>query len=638
MFRKVLFCFALLVVARPAAANEARVCYLETGDVGIAACTRAIQTKSGKPAINYNNRGNAYQRKGDYDLAIADYSEAMRLDPKYSTPYFNRGLAYYKKNDPDRAISDYSDALRLNPKYAAASYNRGLAYAKRGDPDRALADYNEAIRLDPKYVAVYYDRGLLYQNKGDLDRAFADYSESIRLDPKYSYAYNNRGNIFRRRGDLDRAMTDYGEAIRADPKNAVAYYNRGLGYAKKNDMDRAFADFNEAIRINPKYASAYLDRGLAYSRKGDSDRAIADYNEAIRVDPKFALAYNNRGSVLRSKGETDRALADFNEAIRINAKFARAYTNRGLLHEKAGEIAKARADFNSALELPQDDDDKWPQSTARERLAGLSSPPASGDTAKAKPAEKVATAVVTPVAPASNDRRIALVIGNSGYENVAVLPNPERDATLVAETLKRIGFESVTLLSNLRKEALVNALRAFAARAESADWAVVYYAGHGMEVGGTNYLIPVDARVAVDRDIGFEAVALDQVLNAAERAKKLRLVILDACRDNPFVKQMRRTMTVASRSVTGGLAAVEPEAGTLVAYAAKDGETALDGDGANSPFARALVKNLQVPGLEVRRLFDVVRDDVIDSTNRKQKPFTYGSISGRQDFYFVASR
>ena len=135
-----------------------------------------------------------------------------------------------------------------------------------------------------------------------------------------------------------------------------------------------------------------------------------------------------------------------------------------------------------------------------------------------------------------------------------------------------------------------------------------------------------------------KAVPLEQVLNAAERAKKLRLVILDACRDNPFANQMKRALTVASRSVSRGLAAVEPEAGTLVVYAAKDGETALDGDGINSPFASALVKNLPTPGLEVRRLFDFVRDDVMEATGRKQKPFSYGSISGRQDFYFVAGK
>jgi caspase domain-containing protein len=252
------------------------------------------------------------------------------------------------------------------------------------------------------------------------------------------------------------------------------------------------------------------------------------------------------------------------------------------------------------------------------------------------PTGKVLTG--SPPSPAKTDHRIALVVGNSAYESVPALANPERDARLVAATLKRTGFDAVTLLTDLRKDQLVGALQKFALEADKADWAVIYYAGHGMEVGGTNYLVPINAKIASDRDINFEAVPLEQVLNAAERAKKLHLVILDACRDNPFKARMKRTLTIASRSVSTGLAAIEPEAGTLVVYAAKDGQQASDGDGINSPFALAFVKEVQVPGIEVRRLFDLVRDDVMEFTDRQQQPFSYGSISGRQDFYFVGSK
>lgn len=167
---------------------------------------------------------------------------------------------------------------------------------------------------------------------------------------------------------------------------------------------------------------------------------------------------------------------------------------------------------------------------------------------------------------------------------------------------------------------------------------MIYYAGHGMEVSGVNYLVPVDARIAVDRDIDFEAIPLGQVLNAADRASKLHLVMLDACRDNPFKARMKRTLATASRSISGGLAPIEPAAGTMVVYATKDGEVAADGLGADSPFTLAFVKNVLTPGLEVRRLFDDVRDDVIDMTGNQQQPFSYGSISGRRDFYFVAQR
>jgi uncharacterized caspase-like protein len=270
--------------------------------------------------------------------------------------------------------------------------------------------------------------------------------------------------------------------------------------------------------------------------------------------------------------------------------------------------------------------------------ASVAAAPAAAPPAAA-PAPAPQIALAPPAASAATaDRRVALVIGNSTYRRVGKLPNPQRDASLVATAFRNVGFESVTLHTDLGREAIQQALRDFARVAESADWAVVYYAGHGIEVAGMNYLVPTDATLVTDRDVELEAVRLDQVLNAAERAKKLRLIILDACRDNPFAGQMKRTLSVASRSVSRGLAQVEPEAGTMVVYAAKHGETALDGDSANSPFATAFVKNLQTPGLEVRLLFDSVRDDVLEATGKRQQPFSYGSISARQRFYFLAEK
>jgi uncharacterized caspase-like protein len=177
------------------------------------------------------------------------------------------------------------------------------------------------------------------------------------------------------------------------------------------------------------------------------------------------------------------------------------------------------------------------------------------------------------------------VIGNSHYKSKPLLLNPGRDATIVAQALRQVGSRSVRVENDLSQERLPTALRAFAREAETADWAVVYYAGHAIEVGGINYLIPVDARLATDRDAALEAVALEQVMASTERAKKLRLVLLDSCRENPFAAQMRRTD--AGRSVGRGLARVEPDSGTLVVYAAKHGEIARDGDSGNSPFALA---------------------------------------------------
>jgi uncharacterized caspase-like protein len=229
--------------------------------------------------------------------------------------------------------------------------------------------------------------------------------------------------------------------------------------------------------------------------------------------------------------------------------------------------------------------------------------------------------------PAFAEKRVALVFGNSAYQNVPQLPNPVNDGAVVAATLKAAGFDVVDSRHDLPAAETRRALRDFADRARDADIAVVYYAGHGMEVDGTNYLIPVDAKLERDTDVYDEALSLDRVLVAIEPATRLRLVILDACRDNPFAKSMKRT--VASRAVGQGLGKVEPSSpNMLIAYSAKAGSTALDGDARNSPFTLALAKHLTTPGLDVRRAFGFVRDDVLKNTSNKQEPFVYGSLGG----------
>jgi uncharacterized caspase-like protein len=238
-----------------------------------------------------------------------------------------------------------------------------------------------------------------------------------------------------------------------------------------------------------------------------------------------------------------------------------------------------------------------------------------------------AAALLMVCQPAFAQKRVALVLGNSAYQNVAQLTNPVNDSARIASTLKDAGFDIVDSRHDLPAAETRRALRDFADRARDADIAVVYYAGHGIEVDGANYLIPVDAKLERDTDVYDEALSLERVLIAIEPAKKLRLVILDACRDNPFSKRMKRT--VASRAIGQGLAKVEPSSpNVLIAYSAKAGSTAADGDGKNSPFTIALANHLATPGLDVRRAFGFVRDEVLKTTGNKQEPFVYGSLGG----------
>ncbi|MDB5581411.1 MAG: hypothetical protein JWR80_6587, partial [Bradyrhizobium sp.] len=239
----------------------------------------------------------------------------------------------------------------------------------------------------------------------------------------------------------------------------------------------------------------------------------------------------------------------------------------------------------------------------------------------------LAAALLLVCQPAWAEKRVALVLGNATYQNVAKLPNPVNDGAVIAATLRNAGFDVVDSRQDLPAAETRRTLRDFADRARDADIAVVYYAGHGIEVDGANYLIPVDAKLERDTDVYDEALSLDRVLLAIEPAKKLRLVILDACRDNPFSKNMKRT--IASRAIGQGLAKVEPNSpNMLIAYSAKAGSTAADGDGKNSPFTVALSKHLTTPGLDVRRAFGFVRDEVLKTTGNRQEPFVYGSLGG----------
>jgi len=224
-------------------------------------------------------------------------------------------------------------------------------------------------------------------------------------------------------------------------------------------------------------------------------------------------------------------------------------------------------------------------------------------------------------------KRVALVIGVSAYKQVPQLTNPARDADAMTALFKKAGFDAVDSRRDLGISELRRAIREFSTTSQDADVAVVYYAGHGMEVDGVNYLVPADARLASDFDIEDETISLDRVMRALDGAKRLKLVILDACRDNPFATSMKRT--VASRAIGRGLAKVEPSmSDTLIAFAARAGAVASDGDGQNSPFATALVRNIAEPGLDLRIAFGRVRDEVLKATGNRQEPFVYGSLGG----------
>jgi tetratricopeptide (TPR) repeat protein len=501
---------------------------------------------------------------------------------------------------------------------ALANAVRGQAFMLKRNHDKAIAAFSAAHDADPDDMNILHARGFAYESKGDDEHAMADYNAVLEKRPKAFNTIYLRGTLYMRKSALQSALDDFNAALNIKPDLYRALADRGHLRTVTKDFDGALADFAEAERINPTAPMALNYRCQTYAAMGQFDKALADCNSVIEKAPKDLFAVTSRADAEQAKGDLTAALKDYNFVLGLNPNHVRAHTGRGQLFEKKHDLAQARADYRSAAFAltPFDNFDlSLARQIARERLAAL-----------------------TPQAPAATDkiRKIALIIGNGAYKNVQELGNPPRDAKLIAAALKDVGFQTVTLSNDLTRDKFFEALRGFASDAEKADWAVVYYAGHGFEIGGVNYLVPVDAKLAADKDAETEAVALEQVIAAVGGARKLRLVMLDACRDNPFAPTMQRTMEL--KLVDKGFSNIEPAAGFMVVYAAKHGETALDGDGVDSPFATAVARDIKEPHVEVRKLFDLVRDDVWSASKHQQQPFTYGSPPGREDFYFVAGK
>ena len=225
------------------------------------------------------------------------------------------------------------------------------------------------------------------------------------------------------------------------------------------------------------------------------------------------------------------------------------------------------------------------------------------------------------------DKRVALVIGNSAYKHVTELPNPKNDAADIAASLRQLGFQVIDGF-DLDKAAFDRKVRDFAAAITGADIGLFYYAGHGLQVGGSNYLVPVDAELATAAGLDWEMVRLDLVQRTMEREAATNVLFLDACRDNPLARNLARAMGTRSTDIGRGLAATEGGVGTLISFSTQPGNVALDGSGRNSPFAAALAKHILNSNDDLSRILIAVRNDVIEASKSKQVPWEHSALRG----------
>ncbi len=350
-------------------------------------------------SLIYFYRGNAYLAKGDYDLALADFNQNIKIQPTLAEAYSNRASIYIAKNDYTRALADANQAVKLKPDSAIAHNNRGVTYATTGNYDGAIADFSQTLKLIPKAsnpahtdrtnsrqissfnlnddrkipVAsffttdlsddiIYVNRGFAYLAKGNYDSALADFNQAIQLQPNSIFAYLNRSAVYFAKQDYDRALTDLNQVIQLQPNFDLAnfdlaYVKRGSVYYFKGDYDRALTDLNHAIQLQASSASSYAVRGEIYFQRDDFDRAIADSSQAIKLQPNLVDAYRNRGKSYREKGDYDRAIADYDQAIKLGSEPTNAeiYNGRGWTYAQAGKFDQAIADLNQAIKLNPDE-------------------------------------------------------------------------------------------------------------------------------------------------------------------------------------------------------------------------------------------------------------------------------------------
>ena len=230
---------------------------------------------------------------------------------------------------------------------------------------------------------------------------------------------------------------------------------------------------------------------------------------------------------------------------------------------------------------------------------------------------------------AKADKRVAFVVGNGAYKNVAQLPNPPIDAKAMAAVLRNVGFDVVEG-TNLTRDTMTERLLEFGKKAQGADVAVFFYAGHGIAISGTNYLLPIDADIKSEMDVKLgSAINIDLTLDQTMSDAKVKLVFLDACRDNPFAAKIKSNSATRSVSVQTGLAEMKSGEGTLIAFATGPGQTALDGqEGTNSPFTRALIAHITTPGVEIQQAMTEVRAQVNEETNKGQLPWGHTNLIG----------
>jgi len=385
------------------------------------------------------------------------------------------------------------------------------------------------------------------------------------------------------------------------------------------------------------FAPSDADLASAIRAEAGPGARPAEWSEVKACYEKFGLPYFHRLGVVKADPQNKANPTGSQVLVLVNGKRyfnppSRAYFaafHEGtlppdwLVHDQIGGNQISLGSFSYLLPAFYVLDPRANNQAIAGR-APVPAPPASA----ASPVAPPAASIPAPVAPSSGfRRRVALVIGNGDYRSAPRLTNPTNDAADMSAALRKLGFDVVDG-KNLDRRGVDDAIRTFGRKLDRADLAAFFYAGHGLQVAGKNYLVPIDARLERPGDLALDAVDVGVVLAQMEAEQRVNLIFLDACRDNPLARSLARSLGARSASVGQGLASIQSALGTMIVYATQPDNVALDGEGRNSPFTAALLKHVGDSGIDIATVIRRVRAEVVTATGQKQVPWDHSSLIG----------
>lgn len=611
-----LLCTAQAVaVARADTASDLAVCADERVKTAMlpaeqlagaeAACTRVLEGSASEP----DRQKAAFFRGLMRFLQVMQAGMAMDLNADGSMPEYTLPT----REDVAAALADVETAIGLEgPLKGEALALRVTINQTVGQPGDVAGDIEAAMRDAPADATPFVQRALEAERRGDTGAAFADLNRALEIDPKSGPALTARALLLRRVGHLAKAREDLAAAI------ALGSPFRRFALIQKSEVEMRTGDLRAAF-----------DDMLAATRE-TGDMSAEDAG-AMNID----LLIRAGDLALDSLKDPDTAETLFNEAAKLSPGDWRWRLGLGRSAEARGETEKAIGIYEQILDGTRSTPNLLERNDAAWRLKRLTQPALQRRAGEFLPGFEFG---IVPENPSPDGlKRLAFVIGSGNYTELPSLPNARRDATVIANRLADMGFDEVEIAEDVDRRNLIDLPAYIAGRAREADIVIVFYAGHGVETGGVNYLVPVDAVLENETELQTTALALQDLTAAASEARRGALVIVDACRDDPFVEAKAVAASrglarpsqdpVPERMHMGLAVSPVPPLNNVVLHSTQPGKTAADGTGLDSPFVIALLQTLSTPGLTLDEVVRETAARVSDLTDGKQVPAAYGDAS-----------